>query len=99
MYVIKPQNNFPTEVKNQPEMHSIQISHHMVLLQSHKWQNENVHIPRFFKKVCAHAGTHDVVTLAETNLNVFTKPTAIVISCRLCISNGLMFTHTLLPRN
>jgi len=57
------------------------------------WQYENIHKPRFFKKVRAHAGTQDVVVPAEADLDVFTKPTTVVVACCLCISNGLR-SHT-----
>jgi len=53
---------------------------------------KNVHKPRFFKKVCAHASTHNVVSLAEANLNVFAETTAVVVPRRFSITDRLMFT-------
>lgn len=34
---------------------------------------------RLFKKICSHVCTYYVILLIETDLNIFPKPTAVVI--------------------
>ena len=45
--------------------------------------------PGLFQQVGAHTGSHYVVVLAETDLNVFPKSTAVVITRCLGITNSL----------
>lgn len=49
-------------------------------LKHHSW---------FLQQIRSHVGADDAVVIVETDLNVFPKATAVVISGGLCISNGL----------
>lgn len=44
---------------------------------------------RFLQEICPHVGPDDLISLVEADLRVLPKATAVVVSSRLCIPDGL----------
>lgn len=47
------------------------------------------HHARLLQQICPHVGADDAVASVEADLDVFPKPAAVVVPCRLCVPDGL----------
>lgn len=54
------------------------------------WDSTHLkHHSGLLQQVCAHVGTDDVIPPVKADLDVFPEAAAVVVTCRLCVSDSL----------